>query len=66
MAPCIGLRFFREQFLNALFQDLLAAAFLPIKLTIPPIPHVSLFVDEVHAGPHGVTPRIPVVLLVID
>ena len=40
-------------------------AALPVEFTVPPESRVTMLVDQVDAGPHGISPQIPVFFLVI-
>ena len=55
-----------EQLLNAFAHNEVSVVALPFEFTVPPVADVSLFVDQVHAWPHGVPPDIPISFLVID
>lgn len=45
--------------------DLFAVLALPLQFAVPPISHVALLVDQVHAGPHRVAPGVPVLLVIV-
>jgi hypothetical protein len=52
-----------QQLFNPLTHPLLAVSSLPIQFTVPPVTNVPTLVDQIHTGPHGVSPGIPILLL---
>ena len=60
------LPFLGQQLLDTLAENLVAVVALPLQLAIPPVPGVALLINQVDAWPHGVTPAVPILLVVID
>ena len=58
--------FFREQFLDFGSDVLLAPCTLPIELPFPPVTHQPPLIDHVDARPHSVSPRLPILRVVVD
>ena len=56
----------REQLGDVFSHDLLAAGSLPIQFAVPPVADVALLIDQVHAGPHRVSPDVPILFVVVD
>jgi hypothetical protein len=61
---CISV--FRQKFFNLGGHDLLAACFLPVQFSIPPVSKLPFLIDQIDAGPHRIAPCIPILLVVVD
>lgn len=58
-----GSVWFAGQFLDPASHPTLALGPLPVESAVPPVPHETLLVDEVHAGPDAIGPGVPIFAL---